>query len=533
MNHLGSSLISIFSELDAVEGVDVELENNFDKFSVKRDVAELLLRLWSHPSGVARASIVCLEAEKISVFVSSVAAAIGLLLDDACLKLADVRDLLLEGTTSRAFGLNFEFLSRAIACMLFSSRRMLLLLCHISEDKRIASICGGVNTKGTTATSNTAPVDLASMFSNFMDRLTAEDGGTNPGLDLRRSTMPTSELCLKSSKMSDSARHAATKDLLWARRFVLDEYGLDISVMAHQFLALAARWHTAADSGTSRYSQFLRRLATHGECSAAHLQAVFTRLVIPCDQLNEEAILESDGHVDFDVWKGKYDIQPSRKKGSRKPDYQYFTAQDQVTHDRLVSVVSHDAISTFIDDLKNVTVKSAVASRNKDDSIDGETITLLENSLLADSPPCADDKEYSECLCEWVVSSDSFLSRAGTGRFAHSYDATARKRSNDNIGSGKVLVKEAKQCEKHLPAPNVNSSIFVCFAEERMDLCRAIIIGAADTPYSLGMFEFDVFFPVMYPFAAPLVTFKTTGKNTSPSSSSSIYWQNNSRSPRC
>ena len=254
MNHLGSSLISIFSELDAVEGVDVELENNFDKFSVKSDVAELLLRLWSHPSGVARASIVRLDEDKISVFVSSVAAAIGLLLDDACLKLADVRDLWPERTISRAFGQNFEFLSRAIASSLFSSRRILLLLCHISEDQRIASICGGVNTKGSTCTSNTAPVDLASMFNNFIDRLTAEDGGTNPGLDLRQMTMPTSKLFSQSSKMSDNARHAAIKDLFWARRFVYEEYGLDVSVMAHQFLALAARWHAAADSGSTRYS---------------------------------------------------------------------------------------------------------------------------------------------------------------------------------------------------------------------------------------------------------------------------------------
>jgi hypothetical protein len=445
MNHLGSSLISIFSELDAVEGVDVELENNFDKFSVKSDVADLLLRLWSHPSGVARASIVRLDEDKISVFVSSVAAAIGLLLDDACLKLADVRDLWLERTSSRAFGQNFEFLSRAIASSLCSSRRMHLLLCHISEDQRIASICGGVNTKGSTGNSNTAPVDLASMFNNFIDRLTAEDGGTNPGLDLRQMTMPTSKLFSQASKMSDIARHAAIKDLLWARRFVYEEYGLDISVMAHQFLALAARWHTAADSGSTRYSQFLCRLATHGECSAAHLQEVFTRLVTPHNQQIEEAILESDGHVDFDLWKDKYDIEPFRKQGSRKPDYRYFTAQDQVTHERLLYVASHDVISTFIDDFKNAKAKSVADSRKPDNSsMDGATTRQLELSLLVADSPRADDRQYTESLCDWVVSSDSFLSRAGTGRFAHSYDATARKRSNESsIGSGKVLVQEA------------------------------------------------------------------------------------------
>ena len=249
-------------------------------------------------------------------------------------------------------------------------------------------------------------------------------------------------------------------------------------------------------------------------------------VVTPHNQLIERAILESDGHVEFDVWKDKYDIEPFRKQGSRKPDYQYFTAQDQVTHERLLYVASHDAISTLIDDFKNATATSVADSRKPDNSsMDGATTRQLEHSLLVADSPRADDRQYTESLCDWVVSSDSFLTRAGTGRFAHSYDATARKRSNESsIGSGKVLVQEAKKCEKHLPAPNVNSSIFVCFAEERMDLCRAVIIGAADTPYSLGMFEFDVFFPVMYPFAAPLVTFKTTGTIYS-LSSQSIYWQ--------
>mmetsp|Transcript_1260 Transcript_1260/g.1691 ORF Transcript_1260/g.1691 Transcript_1260/m.1691 type:complete len:314 (+) Transcript_1260:173-1114(+) len=62
-----------------------------------------------------------------------------------------------------------------------------------------------------------------------------------------------------------------------------------------------------------------------------------------------------------------------------------------------------------------------------------------------------------------------------------------------------------------LPVPHPNSAAFVCFGEERMDLCRAAITGPVDTPYAHGLFIFDAFFPADYPNIPPLVTFMTTG----------------------
>jgi ubiquitin-protein ligase len=37
------------------------------------------------------------------------------------------------------------------------------------------------------------------------------------------------------------------------------------------------------------------------------------------------------------------------------------------------------------------------------------------------------------------------------------------------------------------------------------------LVAKVDSPYSLGMFVFDVFFPAQYPNVPPLVTFMTTG----------------------
>ncbi|KAF9610926.1 hypothetical protein IFM89_025736 [Coptis chinensis] len=62
----------------------------------------------------------------------------------------------------------------------------------------------------------------------------------------------------------------------------------------------------------------------------------------------------------------------------------------------------------------------------------------------------------------------------------------------------KAIQNDWRILEKDLP-----ETIFVRVYEERMDLLRAVIIGAAGTPYHDGLFFFDVFFPSEYPKVAP------------------------------
>lgn len=47
-------------------------------------------------------------------------------------------------------------------------------------------------------------------------------------------------------------------------------------------------------------------------------------------------------------------------------------------------------------------------------------------------------------------------------------------------------------------------TIFVRAYESRMDLLRAVIIGAEGTPYHDGLFFFDVLFPDNYPHVPPV-----------------------------
>ncbi|KAK7348054.1 hypothetical protein VNO80_22603 [Phaseolus coccineus] len=62
----------------------------------------------------------------------------------------------------------------------------------------------------------------------------------------------------------------------------------------------------------------------------------------------------------------------------------------------------------------------------------------------------------------------------------------------------KTIVKEWKILEQNLP-----ESIYVRVYERRIDLMRAVIVGAAGTPYHDGLFFFDIVFPSDYPRNPP------------------------------
>ncbi|KAJ9153590.1 hypothetical protein P3X46_027016 [Hevea brasiliensis] len=75
----------------------------------------------------------------------------------------------------------------------------------------------------------------------------------------------------------------------------------------------------------------------------------------------------------------------------------------------------------------------------------------------------------------------------------------------------KRVQEEWKILENDLP-----DTIFVRVYESRMDLLRAVIIGAESTPYHDGLFFFDVFFPSGYPNVPPLVYYHSGGLQLNP-----------------
>lgn len=82
---------------------------------------------------------------------------------------------------------------------------------------------------------------------------------------------------------------------------------------------------------------------------------------------------------------------------------------------------------------------------------------------------------------------------------------------NENSTTHKKIMQEWRILEKNLP-----ESIFVQVYEKRIDLLRAVIVGAAGTPYHDGLFFFDLAFPSDYPAQPPQVHYRSYGMRLNP-----------------
>jgi ubiquitin-conjugating enzyme E2 O len=59
-------------------------------------------------------------------------------------------------------------------------------------------------------------------------------------------------------------------------------------------------------------------------------------------------------------------------------------------------------------------------------------------------------------------------------------------------------------------------TIYVRAFEDRMDLLRAVMVGASGTPYHDGLFFFDLHLPPSYPAEPPLVNYRSFGLHVNP-----------------
>ncbi|KAL6314571.1 hypothetical protein AAG906_026911 [Vitis piasezkii] len=93
----------------------------------------------------------------------------------------------------------------------------------------------------------------------------------------------------------------------------------------------------------------------------------------------------------------------------------------------------------------------------------------------------------------------------------HHYSCNGSSHTQPSKNWAKKIQEEWKILEKDLP-----DTISVRVYETRIDLLRAVIVGAEGTPYHDGLFFFDVFFPVDYPNAPPLVHYRSGGLRLNP-----------------
>ncbi|XP_014506732.2 putative ubiquitin-conjugating enzyme E2 38 [Vigna radiata var. radiata] len=94
----------------------------------------------------------------------------------------------------------------------------------------------------------------------------------------------------------------------------------------------------------------------------------------------------------------------------------------------------------------------------------------------------------------------------------HFRDSNGGKGFNDSRSAlYKTIMKEWKILQNNLP-----ESIYVRVYERRIDLMRAVIVGAAGTPYHDGLFFFDIVFPSDYPNHPPKLYYYSFGYRLNP-----------------
>lgn len=112
---------------------------------------------------------------------------------------------------------------------------------------------------------------------------------------------------------------------------------------------------------------------------------------------------------------------------------------------------------------------------------------------------------YSTLMKSQQIHQHSFLQNANPLN-RHHYFTNSADQISQNLDGGLVtrLSQEITDLSNSLPSESTNA-IFVRYDIERIDLMKALIMGAKDTPYSSGAFVFDIAFPSDYPRGPPKV----------------------------
>ncbi len=96
------------------------------------------------------------------------------------------------------------------------------------------------------------------------------------------------------------------------------------------------------------------------------------------------------------------------------------------------------------------------------------------------------------------------------GKYKHFYHQQAEQDKTTSQSKLIRLAQELADLSNALPDDHTNA-IFIRVDEQRIDYMKAIIMGASNTPYAHGAFEYDIYCPANYPNESPKMNLTTTG----------------------
>ncbi|KAF2192575.1 hypothetical protein K469DRAFT_654226 [Zopfia rhizophila CBS 207.26] len=257
-----------------------------------------------------------------------------------------------------------------------------------------------------------------------------------------------------------------------------------------------------------------------------------TSMLLNCKILNKAAeLLRNDSLEDATKRKDIYQALLSflRRIGTHPITAQKTVFSERVVRDDTVNLLTlsfqsggygkakEDKMSSLADSLRNLNIQSNVmlsgAQRNENEfrTTEGQnmlgmcrSISDLSEYLLANTQAGtgkggkAPAIENAECGIE-EVPDNQLLS-------GHYFGGIASAWSHSPPGRMKRLITEITSLKTGLPP-----GIFVRYGSSRLDVMKILIVGPSDTPYELGLFEFDLICPINYPNEPPKMNFRTTG----------------------
>ncbi|KAK7466645.1 hypothetical protein BaRGS_00037253, partial [Batillaria attramentaria] len=255
----------------------------------------------------------------------------------------------------------------------------------------------------------------------------------------------------------------------------------------------------------------------------------------------------------------KYDFNPGELLLTIINIILRITDQDHSRHDGyLVSMVRDpDFEVANVEKAQSVISGKGLAGEDTVDQI-GQLVEQLkklaeeEKATSAAETSGMSDSNWMEALVELEIDQEQLKTDYITVMQSRRFNAAKIQDSHSFQGNMqgldprspkvKALMKEMKQLQQSLPV-GPEASIFVrqrrltdtemargvgmleagssqrqvaqaVNDEDRMDVMRALVTGPTGTPYSLGCFCFDIYFPTSYPNVPPLVKIITTGNGT-------------------
>ncbi|CAL4957998.1 unnamed protein product [Urochloa decumbens] len=161
------------------------------------------------------------------------------------------------------------------------------------------------------------------------------------------------------------------------------------------------------------------------------------------------------------------------------------------------------------------TSKQDNGGSNVDDEEDNNDNSALITNCGQEGVVHVDDCVRKEKIAGGVANGDGSFHFVQFDMVQSPSDHHYLEDTSQGIGGGKKwtkrVQKEWKILENCLP-----ETIYVLAFEDRMDLLRAAMVGAAGTPYQDGLFFFDMQLPPCYPAMPPQVCYRSFGLRVNP-----------------